>query len=164
MVAHGDAIYSLCVRTLRDPDLAEDVLQQTFLEAHRDLATFQARAAPRTWLFGIAIHRCQDAIRKRRRRDAREEPGDDGVVALPDPADGPSAFLEKQQRFAALESCLERLSEDASMAVQLRFLIGMTFEEMAKQLGAKADTLQTRVMRAMPVLRRCMTRKGWTGE
>src|SRR3954471_17634887 len=61
MHEHGKAVLGLCLRVTRDATLAEDVTQQVFLEAYRDLDRFEGRSSPRTWLFSIASHRCFDA-------------------------------------------------------------------------------------------------------
>jgi RNA polymerase sigma-70 factor (ECF subfamily) len=137
------------------------VLQQVFLEAHRDLTRFEGRASPRTWLFSIAIHRCQDAIKAKRRLFHRIRTDDQAVVAFEDPAVGPEGQFEQQHQLVDLAKCLGKLSGDARLAVLLRFQLGMSYEEMAVKLGAKSDTLQTRVQRALPVLKRCLERKGW---
>src|SRR4051812_8941067 len=55
MRAHGDAVLGLCIRVLGDRELAEEVRQQTFLEAFRDFDRFQ-EGSRRAWLFGIASH------------------------------------------------------------------------------------------------------------
>lgn len=161
MEAHGDALYSLCVRVLRDPQEAEDVLQQVFIEAHRDLRRFEGRASPRTWLFSIAIHRCQDAIKAKRRLFHRIQTDDKAVVSFEDPAVGPEGQFEQQRQLIDLAKCLAKLSSEARLAVLLRFQLGMSYTEMAVELGAKSDTLQTRVQRALPMLKRCLERKGW---
>src|SRR5688572_24152592 len=61
MTRHGDAVFRFCVRTVRDRSTAQDVHQQVFEDAWRDLRAFSRRSPVRTWLFGIALHRCQDA-------------------------------------------------------------------------------------------------------
>jgi RNA polymerase sigma-70 factor (ECF subfamily) len=164
MEAHGDALYSLCLRVLRDPAQAEDVLQQVFVEAHRDLMRFEGRSSLRTWLFGIAIHRCQDALKANRRLSRRIETDEDAVVAFEDPGDGPDGKLERQRQLADLAKCLGALSSDSRLAVLVRYQLGMSFDEMAVKLKAKSDTLQARVQRALPVLKRCLERKGWSDE
>jgi RNA polymerase sigma-70 factor (ECF subfamily) len=164
MAAHGDAIYSLCLRVLRDHVQAEDVLQQVFLEAHRDLTRFTGRSSLHTWLFSIAIHRCQDAIKARRRRIRRIHSDEDAVATFEDPGEGPEGQLHQRRRLIDLGMCLGELSSDARLAVLLRFQLGMSFEEMASNLDAKSDTLQARVKRALPVLKRCLERKGWNDE
>src|SRR5215470_7367325 len=63
MQAHGNAVRGFCLRVVRDRALADDVTQQVFLEAYRDLEGFQGRSSSRSWLFSIASHRCVDALR-----------------------------------------------------------------------------------------------------
>jgi RNA polymerase sigma-70 factor (ECF subfamily) len=164
MAAHGDAVYSLCLRVLRDPVQAEDIQQQVFLEAHRDFSKFEGRAKRSTWLFSIAINRCKDAIKAGRRRSQRIEANEAAVMAFADPAAGPDAYVVKQGQLADLERCLATLSSDMRLAVLARYLLGMSYEQMAPALNAKADTLQTRVMRALPMLKRCLERKGWADD
>src|SRR5262245_56842664 len=67
MKRYGRAIYRYCREGLRDTSLAEDVHQQVFIEAHRDMHRFGRRSTLRTWLFGIAYHRVLDAAKRRRR-------------------------------------------------------------------------------------------------
>ena len=62
MELHQETVFAYCVRTLRDRELAEDVAQQVFTEAYRDLERFRRESSLRTWLLGIAHHRCGDAI------------------------------------------------------------------------------------------------------
>lgn len=160
--AHGEALRDLCLRILEDATLAEDVLQQVLLEAHRDFWRFQERAALRTWLFSIAIHRCQDAIKAKRRYRARVKNDDLEVEAYQDPAQDPAAQLQEQRLWEALNGSLIGLSSDARTAIFLRFQRGMSYEEMAALLGEKSDTLHARVTRALSALRRDLARKGWT--
>jgi len=164
MEAHGEAVFGFCVRELRDRSQAEDVTQQVFLEAYRDLDRFRWRSSPRTWLFSIAYHRCLDALKSQQRRAQRIESNDHAVVEFEDPGDGPIEHADRVRLLAALEQCLTLLSAGVRATVLLRFLTGCTFEEMATRLDAHADALQVRVARALPVLRRCLRRKGWTGE
>jgi RNA polymerase sigma-70 factor (ECF subfamily) len=159
MDEHGEAVFAFCVRVLRDRVLAEDVLQQVFLEAHRDVGRFEGRSSFRTWLLRIASHRCHDAIRSRNRHLEAVE--SDEEVDLADTGISPGERLEQSQLIAALEACLMKLSDDVRLTVLLRFQSGMTYEEMSHVLGARVDALQARVSRALPVLRRCLEGKGW---
>lgn len=159
MDEHGEVVFAFCVRVLRDRVLAEDVLQQVFLEAHRDIGRFEGRSSFRTWLLRIASHRCHDAIRSRNRHQETAESDDE--VEIADTGISPGERLEQSQLVAALEVCLMQLSEDVRLTVLLRFQSGMTYDEMSPVLGARVDALQARVSRALPVLRRCLESKGW---
>jgi len=140
------------------------VLQQTFIEAHRDLDGFKGRSAIRTWLLGIASHRCQDAIKARRRRQRRFDVDDDAVAAAVDPLADPRTPLERARIHQALDDCLGELASETRTAVLLRFQTGMSYEQMAEAVDDKADTLRARVCRALPVLKRCLEAKGWDGD
>jgi RNA polymerase sigma factor (sigma-70 family) len=164
MEAHGEAVFGYCLRVIRVHALAEDVTQQVFLEAYRDLDRFAGLSSPRAWLFGIACHRCLDALKKQQRFSALIENNEEAVAAFEDPGPGPGEHVDRGQLVAALEECLGQLSPEIRATVLLRFQTGATYEEMSERLGASADTLQVRVARALPVLRRCVKKKGWTDE
>jgi RNA polymerase sigma-70 factor (ECF subfamily) len=131
--------------------------QQTFLEAFRDFDRFQGRSR-RAWLFGIASHRCLDAIRKR--RSGWIESDDDALINRHDPGSGPREQLEHAQLTAALEDCMKALSPEVRMTVLMRFQTELSYEEIAVQLSTRADALQMRVTRALSRLRRCLESKG----
>lgn len=164
MKDYGDTVYGLCKRVLSDDALAQDVLQQVFIEAYRDLDRFEGRSSIRSWLLGIASHRCTDALRVRQRLQQRFENVEPAAIEYVDPARGALERLDRAQLLRALEDCLAKLSDDARMTILLRFQAGMSYEEMARKVPAKSDTLQTRVARALPALRRCLEARGWSGE
>ena len=160
MQAYGDGIYGYCVRSLRDATLAADVLQQVFEQAYRDLASLRDESQARSWLFGIAYHRCLDALKSRRRTEARVVRNPEGLDTMPDSQPAPEERVAVNQMTLALEQCVEELSVESRTAVLLRFQESMTFEHMATVCQEKPATLQARVMRALPVLRRCLEGKG----
>lgn len=164
MDAHGEAVFSFCSRVLRSRTLAEDVLQRVFLDAFRDVDRFHGRSTFFAWLMGIASHRCWDALRSQRRYLQRVESDDQMIVRVADPAMPPSEHLERARILAALDECLRGLSDDVRMTVLLRFQHGKSYEEMSELLGIKPNTLHVRVARALPLLKQCLERKGWTDE
>ncbi len=160
MRAHGDGVYAYCVRMLRDPSLAADVLQQVFEQAYRDLGTLRDERQARSWLFGIAHHRCQDALKARKRREARLSGDPDGLDAMPDSQPNALERVAASEVARALDACVRELSAESRTAVLLRFQEGMTYEHMATVCSEKPATLQARVTRALPVLRRCLEARG----
>jgi RNA polymerase sigma-70 factor (ECF subfamily) len=164
MRAYGDIVYSHCVRFLRDRVLAQDVHQQIFLEAFRDLARFRGQSSFRTWLIGIAGHRCLDAVKAYRRRARRIGGGMDKetVANLTDPSPHSDERLDQVRLARALEDCLQKLPDEVRLAVLMRFQARMSYEEMSSACSAKAGTLQARVSRALPALRRCLDHRGVT--
>jgi RNA polymerase sigma-70 factor (ECF subfamily) len=151
MQRHGDTVYRYCRRALGDPELAEDVRQQVFIEAFRDLPKFSSRSTVRTWLFSIARHRVIDAARRRRRSEARVLEREDAELAtMGDPRPSPAESLELRQ---TLEASLAALGDDERMTVLLRFQLGLSFQEIAELCGASPGAHHARVMRALPQLR-----------
>lgn len=165
MKAHGNAIYRYCASWLGS-ERADDVHQTVFVDAHRDLGRFERRSSLRSWLFGIAHHRCLDCIKSRGRHDRRFTATEDPGVA--EPSDEPSPFerVSLDQLRALLERCLEQLAPAARDAVLLRYRDGFQYEEIARlnREGSgtseeKPGTLQQRVARALRVLRKCLERR-----
>jgi len=164
IATHENNVFAYCVRMLRDRELAEDVAQQVFTEAYRDIERFRGDSSLKTWLIGIAHHRCGDAIKSRTRRGARIELDQEAVESRADSSSAQVDQLELARQVAALEDCLDELSDDIRETVLLRFLSDMTYEEMSVLLHRKADTLCVRVARALPILKYCLERKGWKHE
>jgi RNA polymerase sigma-70 factor (ECF subfamily) len=151
MRRHGPAVFRFCRAQLRDAALADDVHQQVFIEAHRDLPTFAGRSTLRAWLFGIARHRVIDAALARRRTAERVD-----ADASPDPIDpagAPDEQLDRARLRRALAASLATLPDEVRGAVLLRYQQGFSFEEMAEVCKEKPGTLQARVARALRALR-----------
>ncbi len=159
MKRYGTGVYRFCRQMLGNDALTDDVHQQVFVQAFRDLPRFEKRSSVRTWLFGIARHRCLDAIKIEGRRDRRfpldQQPG------LDDPATDLSALeqLSQAELARALATCLDELAPAARTAILLRFREGFRYEEMAEMAGEKPGTLQARVARSLPLLRKCLERR-----
>jgi RNA polymerase sigma-70 factor (ECF subfamily) len=159
MDRHGTAVYRYCREALRDATLADDVQQQVFIEAFRDLPKFTQRSSVRTWLFAIARHRVLDAAKSRRRAQSHIE--EDDATSVPDPRPSASERIDDGRLRDALVACLEKLRASVRTALLLRFQQGFTFEDMSEVCREKPGTLQAQVTRALPVLRECI--EGRTG-
>jgi RNA polymerase sigma factor (sigma-70 family) len=160
MERHGDAVFSFALRVVGDEEAARDVLQQVFLEAHRDLSSFAGRSSFKTWLLSIANHRALDAVRARRRRSKRLVDEDELVERSDDDAPCAVALLDGSRETSALEHCLAQLAPEVRAALLMRFSQELRYDEIAQLTGDRVGTLHARVTRAMPVLRRCLESKG----
>ncbi|HET7500685.1 MAG TPA: sigma-70 family RNA polymerase sigma factor [Kofleriaceae bacterium] len=154
MERHGTAVYRYCREELRDAALADDVHQQVFVQVHRDLPRFAGRATVRTWLFAIARNRVLDAAKARRRATAYIE--HDDTADAPDLTPSPDEQIDDVRLVQMLVHCVARLPAAMRTAVLLRYQQGFTFAEMARICGEKPGTLQARVTRALPLLRKCI--------
>jgi RNA polymerase sigma-70 factor (ECF subfamily) len=161
MAEYGGAAFRYCRRLVGDEELARDAHQLTFVQAYEGLGGFSRRSSLRTWLFGIARHRCLDALKVDRRRQAR-------FRSLAVAGDRPALVASAEERLAsrslagALAACLAELAPRVRAVVLLRFQQGLSYPEIARLTGEAAATLQARVARALPVLRRCLELRGMT--
>lgn len=158
MDAYGTAVYRFCRGLVAAEEVADDVHQMTFVQAWEGLERFSRRSSLRTWLFSIARHRCLDALKMSRRRRARfEAVADPPETAAPDNAE---ADLEASFFNRMLKGCLGELAPAARTAVVLRYQEELSYPEIARVCGERPPTLQARVARALPALRRCLERHG----
>ncbi len=160
MRQHGAAVFTYCVRMMKDPALAEDVHQHVFEQAYRDLGALREEEQAKSWLFGIAHHRCLDRLKSERRWSSRVGGRDEDLAEVPSREVEPGEALDRQRTLEALDACVRSLPPEARTAVLLRFHQSLTYESMATTLREKAATLQARVTRALPALRRCLSAKG----
>jgi RNA polymerase sigma factor (sigma-70 family) len=159
MRAYGRDLHRHCFHVLRDRDLADDVHQSVFVEAYRDLPRFERRSSLRTWLYGIARHRCLDARKidaRRRRRFLRAEP----LPESPDERQRADDALVERGDAGALAAALAELPIETRIAVLLRYREGLTLEEIGAICGERAATVQARVARALPRLRAALALTG----
>jgi len=133
-------------RRCADADAVDDALQDTFVAVWRSAGRYHGGGAVGAWLWGIAIRRLIDALRRRPQRE---------FFSAERPAIEPSA--EEQVLLGVqhgdLGGALERLSPELRAVVQATILDGLTTREASTLLGIPAGTVKTRAMRARMLLR-----------
>lgn len=157
MVAYGGPLLAFAVRVLRDRELAKDVRQQVFLAAFQGIEKFQGRSTLWSWLCGIAYHRCLDERRRARRASAVDEFDVlDALVGPPDATMDEDRMTERR----ALERCLAKLSPSLRAQVLMRCFLALSYMEIAEVLRIPHGTVQVRISRVLPRLRRCLRGEG----
>ena len=134
-------------RRCADPDVVDDALQETFVAAWRGAARWSGDGEVAAWLWGIAIRRLVDLLR--RRPAATWALSDDDGTAVVSAED--SVLLGTE--YGDLAGALDRLAPDLRAVVQATVLDGLTTKEAARLLGVPAGTVKTRMMRARARLR-----------
>jgi RNA polymerase sigma-70 factor (ECF subfamily) len=151
-------LYRYLYRLVREPALADDLFQQTWLHAVRQIGRYDPRHSFDTWLFAIAHNAAMDLLRRKTGEslDARES-------ELPSAApDGLSALLAAE-RSAILAAEMEHLPALYREALTLRFEEGMKLEEIAEVTHAPLSTVKSRVQRALETLRQRISAR-WRKE
>jgi len=148
---HHDEIYAFLVRMLRDPELAADLTQDTFVKAYRAYDALQAPDNARAWLYQIANRVALDELRRRRI-----------VRFLPftgqSPGTAPSAeHLAMDARLSGeLQRALERIPERQRAALVLAELHELTGLELASALGVSHEAARALLTRARESLRQAL--------
>jgi RNA polymerase sigma-70 factor, ECF subfamily len=158
---HSRTLFRLAFRMTGNEQDAEDVVQESFLRAYRQLAKFDDRASFGTWLYRIASNCSLDLVRARKRRSehlapAETESNEDPIAALPSGAPSPertALSTEVRERVAA---AMEDLSAAERTAFVLRHFEGMCIEEVSRVLECQPGAAKHSVFRAVQKLRRAL--------
>jgi RNA polymerase sigma-70 factor (ECF subfamily) len=154
--AHGPELYRFARRSLGDPGLAEEAVQETFVRAWRASASYDpARSSQRTWLFAILRNVVIDLARARRVRPALADAGGDATVTSSD--DDIDRVLTTWQVEAAL-ALLDDAHRRALVEVHWR---GRPYAEVADDLGVPTGTVKSRVYYGLRALRGALEAQGW---
>ncbi len=149
---HSRSVFRLAFRMSGNEQDAEDLVQETFLRAYRQLGRFDGRCAFGTWLYRICTNCALDLLRTRKNR--RGASGWLEAVASPRP--GPDRLVESGQIADLLEPALAELTDMERAAFILRHYEGCDIEDIARTLGVQANAAKHSVFRAVQKLRRAL--------
>ena len=150
VLPHLDSAHRLARWLVRDPALAEDVVQDAALRAFKHIAGYGGGDG-RAWFMKIVRNTAYDALAARKRSDGRFS-GDGGLGEIEDPADGPEAILSRSQDRAVLAKALAALQLDLRECLVLRELEGFSYKEIARTVGVPTGTVMSRLWRARQTL------------
>lgn len=152
---HRHTVFKVAYGMTRNTEDALDVVQETFLKAHRSLARFERRASVVTWLCQIAVHQAIDLSRRRKVRQAEqldEKLVADGVEAPRSGRAGhelpPAENAQARELQAALDQALARLSEKHRTVFVLYTVKGLSYKEIADTVGISIGTVMSRLFYA----------------
>jgi RNA polymerase sigma-70 factor (ECF subfamily) len=141
-------------RCVNDWQVAEDIVQEVFIQVMRDAKSFEPRAALSTWIYRIATFMC---LKHRRDTGLRHKiitrEAKAGTFTRQNPIPGASEELEQSEAAAALSELVQKLPEKHKKVVQLREFADMSYEEIAKAVGIGIGTVKSRLFRARSMLR-----------
>ncbi|MBI4557093.1 MAG: sigma-70 family RNA polymerase sigma factor [Candidatus Hydrogenedentes bacterium] len=175
--AHGDVLYRYALARVQRPDVAEDLVQETFLAALKCKDRFQGRSSERTWLTGILRHKILDYYRSRSRGlpetdqvshedwlgDFFDENG--SWNKPPDPhAIHPESLVERKEFWEVFDSCLDELPVRARDAFVRRVVEDEDIDMICKTLEVTATNLYVILFRARTQMRHCLTLKWFQAQ
>jgi RNA polymerase sigma-70 factor (ECF subfamily) len=155
-VRHRMPVYRWLLRFVTDQTLAEDLLNEVFLDVWRQAGRFEGRSSFSTWLLSIARFKALSA--RRRRTEAEWDEKIEATVA--DPSNDPEAVLQENERIELLRQALTRLSLEHREIIDLVYYHEKSVDECAQILGIPAATVKTRMFYARKNLASWSTRLG----
>ena len=156
---HSRAVYRLAHRMTGNPQDAEDVVQETFLKAYRQLGRFESRANFSTWLHRIAVNCSIDLIRGRKHQEAGHDASDlealDGAHGGNDQRVDPSPerLMLSTEVQDKVSRAMEGLTHMERAAFVLRHFEGQSIDEISRALGLKANAAKHSIFRAVRKMR-----------
>jgi RNA polymerase sigma-70 factor (ECF subfamily) len=141
---HNVRVYRFILRLTGNQSLAEDLVNEVFLDVWRQADGFEAKSQVSTWLLAIARYKSLSALRRR-----TDEPLDDQMAAnIEDTADTPEAVLGTKTRNMIVQKCLTQLSPAHREVIDLVYYHEKSVDEVAKIVGVPPATVKTRMFYA----------------
>ena len=155
---HGRAVFRVAHRMTGNAQDAEDVVQETFLKAYKQLSRFESRANFSTWLHRIAVNCSIDLIRSRPHREAAHETGDlerfgAGSDIQETGQKTPERLMLSTEVYERVTRALTSLSQMERAAFVLRHFEGQSIDEISRALGLKTNAAKHSIFRAVRKMR-----------
>ncbi|HYM80264.1 MAG TPA: sigma-70 family RNA polymerase sigma factor [Candidatus Limnocylindria bacterium] len=153
-------VTNLVSRVLNDRECSDDLAQEVFVRVYVHRRNYRRGSKFSTWLFTIAANLAKNEIRRRVRRrnwfslDALQELLSDSAIQLADPGEGQERALERAQLQEIVAQAIATVPEKYRLALVLRDIEGMAYEEIGQVLGIPGGTVRSRINRARAMLKR----------
>jgi RNA polymerase sigma factor (sigma-70 family) len=157
---HGRLAFGLALRVVRDDALAQDAVQDAFMDVWRTAARFvPERAKASTWVLTLVHRRAVDVVRREQRR--RAEPLEAAPHATGEATDE-AAWLRLER--TRVQDALRRLPDPQREALELAYYGGFTQSELAERLGEPLGTIKSRMFAGLTRLRELLAEPDTTGD
>ncbi len=157
--AYETPVYNYVLRLVGDRALAEDLTQEVFIRVFQGLPRFSLRSKFTTWLFQVTKNRVLDELRASERRPR-------ALVAIDDvpPLEVVDAPAERLEAIDAVWRAVDDLNTDLKMALLLRDVVGLSYNEIADSLETTLATVKWRIFKAREEVQLSLAREGITFE
>ena len=157
---HGTRLLRQAVALCGNVTLAEDLAQDTLVEAWKSLHRYNGRCQFFTWLCAILLNRYRNALRKNRLRPASTSGGRDQdefekhTSNLADHSALPDQAVERREQAVLVRECVQPLPAKHQQVIHLRFYVDDSLEGIAAALGCSMGTVKSRLFHALEKLRK----------
>ena len=166
VLKYQERIFAKVFSMLRNSQDAEEITQDTFIRAHRALATFRGNASFSTWIYQIGTNLARNRYwywRRRKRDESMSLDADLGEDAgatlhdiLSDGAQGPGHEAQHNEFVKKVADSMEQLKPEHALILTMRNVQNMSYDDIADELGLSIGTVKSRINRAREALRELM--------
>ncbi len=143
---YKDAVYGFCLKMLQDDQLAQDLMQETFLRVYENRDRLMKAGAFKSWMFTIARNQCLNQLRRDRREVSLEEGREPEPPFAKSP--GPMSQLEKSERIDLVNRCLDQLKPSYREVIILREYQNLSYKEIAAVTRSTLSAIKSRLFKA----------------
>jgi len=143
---------------IKDHAEAEDIVQEAFIKAYRGLSSFRGESAFYTWLYRIGVNSAKNHINSQKRRVQTSSDNDTQSKETTAESDGqneantPDSVLASKQLAEKVNEAMSSMQEELRIAISLREIDGMSYEEIADMMECPIGTVRSRIFRAREII------------
>ncbi|PCJ95017.1 MAG: RNA polymerase [Flavobacteriaceae bacterium] len=143
---YKDLVFTLAMKMLKSREEAEEIAQDTFLKAYRNLSSFKGDSKFSTWIYRITYNTCLDRLKKQKRQQrtvAIDTFTENEIKTLDNALD----IMEQKERKQVIQDCLQLLSKDNAILLTLFYFEELTLREISKIMGGTVNNLKVKLYR-----------------
>lgn len=160
---HSGAAFSLAYRMVGTRGVAEDVVQEAFLNLWRSGARYErTRGSVRTWVLGIVHHRAIDALRRATVHDKRRT-GDEGIAERLEAKERTDVEVARRDEAQSVRKAMDTLPSEQCQVIELAYFGGFSHSEIAEILNAPIGTIKGRMRLGLDKMRNALVSAGREG-
>ena len=156
MAQYEKKIFNVALRTMRNREDAADMAQDAIVKIYRNLASFKGDCSFGAWAYRITLNTCLDELRRQKKRPAVsfDDMTEEGKMQFEDNSEKPEESLERKELAAVINAAIASLETDYRVAVTLRDVQGLSYQEIADATRTSLGTVKSRINRARAQLQK----------
>ena len=144
---YKDMVFTLAIKVTKNREEAEEISQDAFIKAYKNLSSFKGDSKFSTWIYRITYNACLDSLKKQKRQQrtvAIDEFTEHEVKTLNNALD----HMEQQERKQAIQDCLQLVSKEDNVLLTLFYFEELSLKEISKIMGATVNNLKVKLFRS----------------